>query len=537
MLPAGLALLVWLPAALGFGSFAPVEGGPLRRAGTAGLVGLAVLATVAVTLHLAVALSPAVSAAGLVAGWALFLRSRRRFLTGVRLVHLALTAALVLALAALAQPAERHYDSGLYLLQTVRWVKEHAQVRGLASVHPRLGYNSSWLALAALVEAPGLAGRASFFLNALPVLFLAFFAADAFGRLRARERRTSTFYFALGLFPALYSALSTGSVYPDEPVAVLTVVSIGFLVLALEEPERFVPRAAVGALLAAFAFTAKASAVVLVAAWAVFLASRARALDRPARLLFVAGAAAIFVPWAARGVLTSGCLLYPAAWSCVPALPWATPVDVVAVIADQIRAWSRWPEAPVDQALRGWEWLPGWLRGTSGDPLLAVAVGGIALGVAALRGSLVRIHEIRVPLVVIGSGIVFWFFTAPSPRFGMAYLLPAAILPVSAWAATRGSGGTRWGTWLAIGLTGAAAIVYVQRTTRPLRRMPSERFVLARWPEFPRAALDRRATAPGTEVFVPASGDQCWDARPPCTPWYVPGLEWRSGEFHAGSKQ
>jgi hypothetical protein len=86
---------------------------------------------------------------------------------------------------------------------------------------------------------------------------------------------------------------------------------------------------------------------------------------------------------------------------------------------------------------------------------------------------------------------------------------------------------------LAVVLTAAAAIVYVQRTTRPLRKLPSQSFVLARWPEFPGAAVERRATAPGTEVFLPVSGDQCWNAAPPCTPWYVPGLEWTNGEFRA----
>ncbi len=68
MFPASLALLAWLPAIVGFGSLAPPEpeAGPLRRAGIAGFVGLALLAGAATALHLFVAISPWVSAAATV---------------------------------------------------------------------------------------------------------------------------------------------------------------------------------------------------------------------------------------------------------------------------------------------------------------------------------------------------------------------------------------------------------------------------------------------------------------------------------------
>ncbi len=530
MLPATAALCAWLPAILGFGSLARVEGGPLRRTGAAGAVGLGVLAAIAVALHLVVPLSAGASLVALAAGWILFLRARSRLLSGVAPRHLAFAAGLVLALAALAQLPARHYDSGLYLLQSVRWAREHAVVPGLASLHPRLGYDSSWLALAAMVEAPGLGGRSSFFLNALPVAFAAFLAADAVGRLRAGDRRASTYYFALAAFAAALGVDTLGSLYPDQPVAILAVLSLGLWLCAAEEPAELARLALPGALLAAFAFTAKISSAVLLAAWAALLLGRRGALDRRARLGLAAAAAAVLVPWMARGLLTSGCLLFPATWSCVPSLPWATPHPMVAATDAVIRAWARWPGAPVDLALAGWAWFPGWARSTLALPHVAIPVVGLALGVVAMRGGLLR-SPVRTPLLVALAGVAFWMATAPSPRFGLMYLLPAAMLAVAAWAHRREPTAPPWARRAALVLTVLAAGAYLQWSVRPLRKLRWDTVALARWPALPAVAVERRASALGAEVSVPVAGDQCWAADPPCTPGFPLGLAWQDGSY------
>jgi hypothetical protein len=537
MLPAALALAVWLPAVVGFGSFWRVDGGPLRRAGIAGVSGLAVLATFAVALHLVAPLSPPVAIVALVAGWILFIRARQKVLAGVRAHEAVFAASLIVVLAALTQLPARHYDSGLYFLQSVLWAQEHAQVPGLASLHPRLGYNSSWFALAAIVEIPGLVGRSSFFLNSLPVILASLVAADAVGRLRVGDRRASTFYFALAPFAAIYGAETLGSLCPDQPAAILTVLSLGFLVHALEDPEGFSDAAFIGALLAGFALTVKVSAIVLAGAWAAFLVVRRRSLDGRVRVLVIAAAAALFLPWLARGLVTSGCVLFPAAWSCFPSLSWSTPPAIVTQIDVYIRAWARWPGVPAHQALRDWAWFPGWLRSALGLPHVSVPVVGAVFGVLAMRARLLRPSAVRLPLLVVAAGLAFWFFTAPSPRFGIAYLLSAAMLVLSAWAAEDAPGLRPSARRLTVLIVAVAALMYLHWSVRPLRKLRADTFALARWPEFPTVGVDRRVTSPGTEVKIPITTDQCWATAPPCTPWYAPGLVWTGRAFQIGGAE
>ncbi len=531
MLPACLALCFWVPALLGFGSFARVEGGPIRRAGIAGVAGLAALATLAVVLNLFVPLSSTVAAAAGGVGWILFIRARRMFLSNVRPRHAVFAAGLLLTLAALTQLPARHYDAGLYFLQTVRWAQEHAQVAGLASLHPRLGYNSSWFVLAAIMEAPGLVGRSSFFLNAFPTLFAAFIAADAIGRLRSGERTTSTYYFALATFAAAYGVDTLASLYPDEPVAILTFLSLGLWVRALEEPREFGSSALLGALLAAFAFTVKVSCVVLLVAWAAFLLARRRSFDRRLRLAAFAGAAAILVPWTVRGLLTSGCVLFPAVWSCVPTLPWSTPAAMVTRENAMIRGWARWPGLRVEDIPPGWGWLGPWAQAAFKLRHVSIPTIGAVLGIIFGRGRLLRQAAIREPLIVVLAGLAFWFFTAPSPRFGLAYLLPGAMLPLSVWAADDGPTLRPWIRQAALAATIAAAVMFLQWSLRPLLKLRTDTVALARWPEFPTPVVSRRVTWPGTEVNVPVGGDQCWAAELPCTPWCARGLEWTGAAF------
>jgi hypothetical protein len=46
-------------------------------------------------------------------------------------------------------------------------------------------------------------------------------------------------------------------------------------------------------------------------------------------------------------------------------------------------------------------------------------------------------------------------------------------------------------------------------------------------PPLPRPALIVRRTLSGLAVYVPAQGNQCWDAPLPCTPYFDPSLRLR----------
>ncbi len=487
VIPAALAMLVWFPAILGFGAWWRSDNGPLGRLAVAGMIGLATMSALAVAIHVIVPISPEIAAAALVLGWVAFAVFARRLLSGIRLEHVAVVTLIALVLAAITQLPARHYDAGLYQLQSVKWIREYAQIRGIASLHRRFGFNSSWFALAALVETPWLVGRSVFFLNAFPVLFALLASAEALERFRAGDRTGSNAYFLLASFAAFHGMDVLGPLSTDSPTIIAAVFSFGFMLRAFEEDREFASASSIGLFLSAFAVTVKISAAVLAAGWVVIAAVKRRALAPRQRILALAGVCALILPWTAHGLLASGCALFPVVASCFPELPWATPLSVTAAENESIRSWARWPGIPPGLAPRGWGWLPQWGR------------------------SLVKSPHTCIPL---------------APRFGFAFLLPIAILPLAIGTATRWRALRASARTVSIMAAIAAAISFTWWSVRPLRKLRPATYAFVSWPALPSPAVERKVTVPGTGVWVPVTGDQCWDAPLPCTPHYNASFEW-----------
>jgi hypothetical protein len=129
---------------------------------------------------------------------------------------------------------------------------------------------------------------------------------------------------------------------------------------------------------------------------------------------------------------------------------------------------------------------------------------------------------------VTGAGAALWWLSAPDPRFGLAYLVPLATLPlavaISRRAAPAGGAARSWpaAAVAAFALVVAAALVGPED---PSRSIPTERpLAVTSWPAPPVAPVTVRTTDWGFRAYVPLGGDQCWAAPLPCTPELHPTL-------------
>jgi hypothetical protein len=112
-------------------------------------------------------------------------------------------------------------------------------------------------------------------------------------------------------------------------------------------------------------------------------------------------------------------------------------------------------------------------------------------------------------------GVVFWFLSAPDPRFlgSITWVLAGSML-VLALQHRR-----HWALPLVVGhaamlLAGGVNMIDVVRSykdTAPAKQVD----------------MIARETNSGLTVFVPKNGDQCWDAELPCTPYFSPKLALR----------
>jgi hypothetical protein len=508
MLFSFLAAATWIPAVLGFGAWLRLRPDEEFRLAVQGFAGLAVLSTIGMLAHFVIAVSPALSWALLAIGTLAFVVDWRTSKRKVSVPILACHAAALLAVAAFAQLPERHYDSGLYYLQAVAWITDEPLVRGLANVHFRLGFNSSWFAAAAATEHGLLAGKSSFYLGILPVFFAGTAVHRAARSLVEGDRSFATLFLALGAVPVVLALESLGGLGQDHLVMLVIYLVAALSIRAMTRHERASAHLAAAVLLSVWAATIKLSAAPLPAfVVALSIAYRSEAL----RYLFPA--AVLVVPWSIRGVLLSGCVAFPAATTCVPALEWGVPRPLASHVSTVIRDWARAP-TPNRAGLAN-EWFAAWLRRST---MRLVPLGGVLLagiGVVAWRRPVASRGSFATAWGAAIVGTAYWFITAPDVRFGLAFLVPVAFMPLA-----YGLSDSRFLTVHARKFVVAITVGGMLLAAAQLARYPwpgHGGFAIARWPEFPSPATTPRIAA-GVSVRVPVQGDQCWASPRPCTP-------------------
>jgi hypothetical protein len=133
-----------------------------------------------------------------------------------------------------AASAVTHYDTGLYQLQMTKWLAHAGSAPGLALVHDRFGFTSSWFALHAPFDAGPFAARLVALGNGLTVtvtlLLLWSAVSRAFRGDADRSDRFLLIALPLVLVYAHWNNLIV-SASPDLPVA-FTVVLVGWRLVA-----------------------------------------------------------------------------------------------------------------------------------------------------------------------------------------------------------------------------------------------------------------------------------------------------------------
>lgn len=537
MLPILLVSLAWIPALIGLGSVIRHAGDPQLRPAIAGLLGIGILGTAATLVNFVAPITAGVASAFWLAGAALFVLGRRWLLRDLRLFDVVATLLVAAAVVRLAWPVQwMHYDTGLYHLQTVRWIREHSAPFGLANLHDRLAFNSLWHSAAAAMEFLPAAARSVWFANALPIIFAASAGITALRRLVCGDASFPNVFLAGALVLAAGSLQSFPGLSTDHAAAFLAYLAFALWARALEAPAWPGPDAEPATLLALFAFLVKISTTMLLVASVAILALRWRALAAGSTRRMALLATAVVGPWIVRNFVLSGCVLFPVPATCVAWLPWSMSPAASHWAYDWTRSWARKPFDPPEKVLATWEWLRGWPALYATDDhrfLLALLALGILVWLVAVRS---MSRSFAVVFAMAAAGTAFWFNTAPNPRFGYGYLYPLALAPL-AFTLSRFEGPLRraWGRACvaAVMLCATSALL---ESTGVLAVTRHAALPYLRWPTaaFP-VTIERRVTRSGLVVNTPTPGDQdqCWDTPLPCSPSAraEPDLVWEGGRF------
>jgi hypothetical protein len=140
----------------------------------------------------------------------------------------------------------------------------------------------------------------------------------------------------------------------------------------------------------------------------------------------------MLVPWIWCGYITSGCPFFPSDFGRLN-FDWAVSHRLASFERDAAFAWARAPGLSPVEVLGTWKWLAPWSARILGDPSV---VKPLLIGVFGLLLLLSRLLVHPPPqiqrrwfvlLVPSSIGILFWFLTAPDPRFAQATLWVFAL--------------------------------------------------------------------------------------------------------------
>jgi hypothetical protein len=420
-------------------------------------------------------------------------------------------------------------DIGAYQLPNVLWSIAGAVPRGLANLNPRMGFNSEWFVLDAVVRAPRPGAGPS-----LVTMIGIWGIAWGLWRLLKREAASCRPTILLALFPLvlLTHAMRVGFNAPatDAPV-MLAWIAIAAAIVAVDEGA-IGPRdaALLTAAIAVFAVMVKVSAapillVPLLFAW--------RVRDRQLALSLLTMAAVVAVPWLLRGIWTSGCAVFPVAATCVPGLSWLPDPGSLVAESENVRNWARMPYW-TSEGLASGVWIRAWwVRQFSAveliGPAMIIACGWLAVRLGALKANLS--FATKVLGVAALAQMAFVGVTAPDARFAAGAMWALAL----AFAAHRLDGASKIPS-TSIRLASFAPLMFLvpfaldaaTHYSRGIRHVADAPRAFVRAPAIagPVAARVERFTD-GTEVRIPAVGIACWASELPCTArgWFVPATK------------
>jgi hypothetical protein len=474
-----------------------------------------------------------------------YLRSSLHRFQGWHPILWAIFAAALLFALTKSTDVPLNYDTGLYHTQALRWIEAYGTVPGLGNLHARLAYNSVWFPLVSLTGLSFLPFSSFHIAGSLLMLLTLLLLLDRFNALIQGEMQLAGLMSLVLIFASrrLFSReLSSPST--DMPTSLIFWVVILLWVEKWEREEcwQFDLHSVVLFSLSVYAITLKVTAAPLLLIPAAILLSEIRrghwGTLAPCSML----ALAILLPWAIRGILLSGYLIYPFAPLDLFSFDWEMPREQVVTRLIGDRSWARNPGTVGREILSQpiWRWMPRWFRKQENfdQQLLILSAASLVAFVSTFwltRGA-EPLSERRgvafwLPYMICGTGVVYWVYSAPYVRFGYPVLgifLALSLSPLMAWALDRFRGLRL--LFLGVAVAGAIAVHLVSLAFITPGTIKSRLIQPARYPKV--QLIDHELG--GQKIYTPEEGDQCWDAPIPCAPRLDPDLVPRGESLASG---
>jgi len=331
-------------------------------------------------------------------------------------------------------------DTGIYHAQSIHWIESYPAVPGLANLHERLGYDSSWLLINAVFSFSYLGIRSFHLMSGFLFLMLIIFFYQGIHQLLGGKYTLSNFVrlgFFLSVFIFLFDQISSPGT--DAPATLLLwyLLVQSLTLICDKQLQSNSSTAFILLLISVFCITEKLSTLpilLLPLFWLIY-----NLIKKEFKLVgwSIISACLIVFPFFIRNIIQTGYPVFPGFPIDLFHFDWSVSVERVKEESAVIHWFATLSSIPLEDFMKmsfrdiSINWFANQLPRHKAIVLFIPA--GLIFNLLLLvlknwREFVLKNLSCLLIYLVFLVGDIFWFVSAPSFRFGYGFLLGSVFL-------------------------------------------------------------------------------------------------------------
>ena len=327
--------------------------------------------------------------------------------------------------------APENYDSGLYHIQSIKWIEEYGVTPGLANLHGRFGFNSNLFTIIAQTSLFDLFGQEIFSTNFAVFVILQYYFMNILVRLyNTYNGVTNEFIFYLFIFLVLLKLPDLSTPSPDFLSRAIPLFVVSRFLEINKEKGLFQKLIYPILILSVYAATIKLATIPILMIFVIYIFKiRAQFKFKFCFLMFTV----ILLPWIARNVMLTGYILFPFSEIDLFNVDFKVPQVSVKFLQSEILGWARQPGSNYLKSVKYPFniWFPHWFTALSSVQKLTFSLSFFSLGFIILSFNKYK-YSLSIGSLVLAMliSITYWLCFAPDWRFGESFVYISAASPL-----------------------------------------------------------------------------------------------------------
>lgn len=322
------------------------------------------------------------------------------------------------------------YDSALYHMQAIRWTENFRVVPGLGNLDARLAFNSSFIILSSVFTLREFFGQPVFAINSISVLFFVIWLINVISKNKS--------VFSIFLYTFILCLFTGFSLFflSSPSMDILAVLLPLFILVRLIQGKKQIQFNDLYLwVIPLYCLTIKLNTLPLCLIVIILIFNNVKRKEFSTLFFVFIFACFIIIPWLIRNFILSGYLIYPYPGIDLFNPDWKMPIQNVTGLKNIIISWARVKGENYFEvaSMPSYVWIPKWwiLQPFYNKVffILSWCSPVIIMWLYIKRKFYNISSNIFLAWLISFSGVCFWFYTAPSFRFGYAFIWISFLLP------------------------------------------------------------------------------------------------------------